>query len=83
MIKVFFTLATICLLTSCSVYEKNVELVDGTFITQKKYDRIIRKVSRNAERSANKVVRKQLSRKQAKNLFKDTNITIEVKEENQ
>jgi hypothetical protein len=83
MIKVFFTLATICLLTSCSVYEKNVELVDGTFITQKKYDRIIRKVSRDAERSANKVVRKQLSRKQTKNLFKDTNITIEVKEENQ
>jgi hypothetical protein len=83
MIKVFFTLVTICLLTSCSVYEKNVELVDGTFITQKKYDRIIRKVSRDAERSANKVVRKQLSRKQAKNLFKDTNITIEVKEENQ
>jgi hypothetical protein len=83
MIKVFFTLVTICLLTSCSVYEKNVELVDGTFITQKKYDRIIRKVSRDAERSANKVVRKQLSRKQAKNLFKDTNITIEVKQENQ
>jgi hypothetical protein len=83
MIKVFFTLVTICLLTSCSVYEKNVELVDGTFITQKKYDRIIRKVSRDAERSSNKVVRKQLSRKQTKNLFNDTNITIEVKQENQ
>ena len=83
MIKVFSTIVVIFVLTSCSVYEKNVPLADGTLITQKKYDRIIRKVSRDAERSANKVVRKQLSRKQTKNLFKDTNITIEVKEENQ
>jgi hypothetical protein len=83
MIKVFSTLVVIFVLTSCSVYEKNVPLADGTLITQKKYDRIIRKVFRDAERSANKVVRKQLSRKQTKNLFNDTNITIEVKEENQ
>ena len=61
----------------------NVPLADSTLITQKKYYRLIRKAFRDAERSANKVVRKQLSRKQTKNLFNNTNITIEVKEENQ
>jgi isocitrate/isopropylmalate dehydrogenase len=65
-------------MTSCAVQEKNVELVDGSLITQRKYDRIIRKAFRDAERSANKAVKGVMTRKQVKEFFRETPVETEI-----
>ena len=65
-------------MTSCAVQEKNVELVDGSLITQRKYDRIIRKAFRDAERSANKVVRGMMTRKQVREFLRETPVETEI-----
>jgi len=78
MIKLFSTLVLIFLMTSCAVQEKNVELVDGSLITQRKYDRIIRKAFRDAERSANKAVKGVMIRKQVREFLRETPVETEI-----
>jgi hypothetical protein len=68
-------------MTSCAIQEKNIELVDGSFITQRKYDRIIRRAFRGAERTANKSVRGLMTRKQVRKFLRETPVETEIKYE--
>jgi|688.fasta_scaffold889925_2 hypothetical protein len=63
LIKLLFVL----LVTSCAT-QKTVKLTNGEFVTQKKYDRMVRS-------SYKKAIRK-ISKKE-KNLFKSTKVTVE------
>jgi len=66
-ILIFFS---VILLTSCVTQEKTIKLCDGTYITQKKYDKILKHIHKDAKRFARKSVRGEMTRKQIRQFEK-------------
>jgi hypothetical protein len=69
-------LFVIFLLGSCAIQEKSIELANGEMVTQKKYDRMIGKAFKSADKEARKSVKGKMSRKEIKE-FRE-NITVVV-----
>ncbi len=58
------------LLTSCVTQEKTIKLCNGKYITQKKYDKIIKYIEKGAQRFARKSVRDEMTHKQIRQFEK-------------
>jgi hypothetical protein len=67
LILIFFS---VILLTSCVTQEKTIKLCNGTYITQKKYDKIIKYIEKDSKRFARKSVRGEMTHKQIRQFEK-------------
>lgn len=74
--KLISLLFVIFLLGSCVIQEKSVELANGEMVTQKKYDQMIEKAFKSADKEARKSVKGKMSRKEIKE-FRET-ITVKI-----
>lgn len=74
--KVILLLFVVFLLGSCAIQEKTIELANGEMVTQKKYDRMLDKAFKFADKEARKSVKGELSKKQIRE-FRG-GITVEV-----
>jgi hypothetical protein len=69
----FIIIFVLALLIGCA--EKTVSLVDGTMITQRKYDKLINNAFKKADKAGRKAVRGKMSRKQIRD-FKNTPVDL-------
>ncbi len=59
------------LLASCATKQETVKLCNGKVITKKKYDRITKKIHKDAKKFARKAVYSEMSRKQIRQFEKE------------
>jgi hypothetical protein len=74
--KVISVLFFIMLFSSCAIQKKSVELANGELVTQKKYNKMLSKAFKNADKQAKKTVKGVMNKKQIKNFRKEVNTTF-------
>lgn len=75
--KVFLTLVIGLLIISCGT-QKTVTLANGKTVTQKKYDRMLNKAFRDADKAARDAVKGRMNRKEIRELKKELTVVTDT-----
>ena len=75
--KVFLTLVIGLLIVSCGT-QKTVTLSNGKTVTQKKYDRMLNKAFRDADKAARDAVKGRMNRKEIRELKKELTVVTDT-----
>lgn len=65
-------------ISSCATQEKTVELASGKMVTQKKYNKMLDKAFKTADRDARKSVKGNLNKKEIKEFRNNINVTLDT-----
>lgn len=78
MYKVILSILFVSLISSCSIQKKTVELANGEMVTERKYNRMIKKSFKYADKKARESVKGQMTKKQIRDFMNSNNTNVVI-----